>query len=166
MSDSGREWPSERGGPPMRHPIPEDLKERHALIAQRRANWLPGIDSLRRISLDKKMSMIERIARLDAELREAKKECDEYRLDDSILRKAYEESGMGQRFTWHGWLLQLVRENATLRATVARLSAPVSDEEWLNGWRVQARAPQLQGMRRATLDALIAARAKEPQHGE
>ena len=26
MSDSGREWPSERGGPPMSHPIPDEKR--------------------------------------------------------------------------------------------------------------------------------------------
>lgn len=105
-----------------------------------------------------------RIAALAAELREAKKECDEYRLDDSILRKAYEESGMGQRFTWHGWLLQLVRENATLRATVARLT--VACEYVLNTPNVECLhvAPKDLSCARCKIDdALIASRAKEPQ---
>jgi len=44
-----------------------------------------------------------------------------YALQDNILRKYYEESGDAKRFTWSGWLLKIVRENAALKARVARM---------------------------------------------
>ena len=59
-----------------------------------------------------------------------------YELQDGMLRKAYEDSGDAERFTWSGWLLKLVRDNAALEAEVQALrekltqrSAPVSNEE-------------------------------------
>ena len=89
-----------------------------------------------------------------------------YELQDGMLRKAYEDSGEAERFTWSGWLLKLVRDNAALEAEVQALrekltqrSAPVSDEEWLllcSGDHVD-----MDWICRHDLNELLAARAAE-----
>ena len=60
--------------------------------------------------------MAARIAALEAEIKG-------YELQDGMLRKAYEDSGDAERFTWSGWLLKLVRDNAALEAIDQRCTA-------------------------------------------
>jgi len=60
--------------------------------------------------------MAARIAALEAEIKA-------YELQDGMLRKAYEDSGDAERFTWSGWLLKLVRDNAALEAIDQRCTA-------------------------------------------
>jgi hypothetical protein len=67
-----------------------------------------------------------RIAALEQENAQLRAENQEYALNDTILRKAYEDSGLSGKFTWHGWLLEVLRENT-------KLKQPVSEEEKIHG---------------------------------
>ena len=95
-----------------------------------------------------------------------------YELQDGMLRKAYEDSGDAERFTWSGWLLKLVRDNAALEAEVQALrekltqrSAPVSDEEWQQ-WAWITNTPQrTQLTDKISVNRLIAARTA-PKEGK
>lgn len=73
--------------------------------------------------------MSERIAVLERALAD-------YQLDDSILLDAYERSEYAKTHTWHGWLLQLVRDNANLKAELAALRAAEAAMKQANdrGW--------------------------------
>lgn len=59
-------------------------------------------------------------------IEQLRKELDEYRLEDGILRKAYEDSGLAGKFTWSGWLLHIVRENERLSKEVRELKQDAS----------------------------------------
>ena len=106
--------------------------------------------------------MAARIAALEAEVKA-------YELQDGMLRKAYEDSGDAGRFTWSGWLLNLVRDNAVLEAEVQALrekltqrSAPVSDEEFIKHCSlIWIQGEDTQGLlfERDDVDALLAARS-------
>jgi hypothetical protein len=64
---------------------------------------------------------------LEQERDALRREIAEYALTDGLLRSAYELSGESGRFTWSGWLLNVVRENDRIKATVGRLKAPVDE---------------------------------------
>ena len=72
-----------------------------------------------------------RVAR-DQRVRELEAQLEEYRLQDSMLRHAYENSGRASELTWSGWMLQLVRDNAALQWTpITESNLPkVGDEVW------------------------------------
>jgi hypothetical protein len=111
--------------------------------------------------------MAARIAALEAEVKA-------YELQDGMLRKAYEDSGDAGRFTWSGWLLNLVRDNAALEAEVQALrekltqrSAPVSDEDFPHlSYLIYPMPDGYTGPVLSVVDdvnALIAARAAQPK---